>query len=198
MAAAFEAAGGFGVVTTSNAAITASLQAAGMSGERQQFSIDPPQALGAPPTTGYANDPVNTATGNFLEPECDLAFIGGNATLRFDRMYNSLNPDVGAFGRGWSSIAGSWSAGDPVLGGELVQVNSTSRSSVIFAAALATPPRTRRPAPWLRREHGRRPRRRRSRPAPSSNHHPRRFELGAQMNLPLPVAGHVRADETHR
>lgn len=105
VAAAFEAAGSDGLVTTSNAAITASLAAAGVNAERTQLTIDPPQAYGAPPTTGYANDPVNTATGNFLEPECDLGFAGGNATLRFDRLYNSLHPGVGAFGPGWSSVA---------------------------------------------------------------------------------------------
>ncbi|RRD49721.1 DUF6531 domain-containing protein [Arachnia propionica] len=59
--------------------------------------------FGAPPTTGYANDPVNTATGNFLEPEVDLGFDGGCAALVWRRMYNSLNPAVGAFGPGWSS-----------------------------------------------------------------------------------------------
>ena len=112
VASAFEAAGGDGAVTTSNAAITATLQTAGVGAERQQLSIDPPQAYGAPPTTGYANDPVNTATGNFLEPECDLAFAGGNATLRFDRMYNSLHDGVGAFGPGWSSVAESFLATD--------------------------------------------------------------------------------------
>lgn len=103
VAGAFESAGGSGVVTASNAAITQSLAAAGVNAERQDLQIDPPQALGAPPTTGYANDPVNTATGNFLEPECDLAFTGGAATLRLTRMYNSLNAGVGAFGPGWSS-----------------------------------------------------------------------------------------------
>ena len=103
VAGAFEAAGGDGVVTASNAAITQSLSAAGVNAERQDLQIDPPQALGAPPTTGYANDPVNTATGNFLEPELDLGFTGGSATLALTRMYNSLNPEVGAFGPGWSS-----------------------------------------------------------------------------------------------
>ncbi len=105
VAGAFESAGGDGVVTASNAAITQSLAAAGVNAERQDLQIDPPQAYGAPPTTGYSNDPVNTATGNFLEPECDLAFTGGSATLSFPRMYNSLNPTVGAFGPGWSSWA---------------------------------------------------------------------------------------------
>ena len=103
VAGAFEAAGGDGVVTASNAAITQTLAAAGVNAERKDLQIDPPQAYGAPPTTGYANDPVNTATGNVLEPECDLAFTGGTATLALTRMYNSLNPDVGGFGPGWSS-----------------------------------------------------------------------------------------------
>ena len=103
VASAFEAAGGTGVVTASNAAITQTLAAAGVNAERKDLQIDPPQAYGAPPTTGYANDPVNTATGNFLEPECDLAFTGGNATLMLTRMYNSLNAGTGAFGPGWSS-----------------------------------------------------------------------------------------------
>ena len=107
VAGAFERAGGGDVITASNAAITASLAAAGVSGEREQLSIDPPEAYGAMPTTGYSNDPVNTATGNFLEPERDLAFTGGNATLRFDRMYNSLDSAAGGFGPGWSSLAES-------------------------------------------------------------------------------------------
>ncbi len=77
VAAAFEAAGSDDVVTASNAAITQTLAAAGVHAERQDLQIDPPQAYGAPPTTGYANDPVNTATGNFLEPESP-----GNARLR--------------------------------------------------------------------------------------------------------------------
>ena len=103
VAQAFEAAGGDGVVTASNAAITQSLAASGVNATREDLQIDPPQAYGSPPTTGYANDPVNTATGNFLEPETDLAFTGGSATLGLTRMYNSLNPAVGAFGPGWSS-----------------------------------------------------------------------------------------------
>ncbi len=103
VAAAFEAAGSDGTVTVTNASITASLQAAGVNAQRRDLVIDPPQAFGAQPTTGYSVDPVNTATGNFLEPECDLGFVGGGSALAFTRMYNSLDPSVGAFGPGWSS-----------------------------------------------------------------------------------------------
>ena len=103
VADAFEAAGGSGVVTVANATLTAALEANGVNAQRADLEIDPPQAFGAPPTTGYANDPVNTATGNFLEPETDLAFDGGCSVLLWGRMYNSFNSAVGAFGPGWSS-----------------------------------------------------------------------------------------------
>ena len=55
------------------------------------------------PSTGYANDPVNTATGNFIEPETDLGFAGAAADLAVTRMYNSLGSGldtVGVFGPG--------------------------------------------------------------------------------------------------
>lgn len=103
VAAAFEAAGGDGVVTLPNASITASLQAAGVDATRDDLVIDPTLMIGQPPTSGYADDPVNTATGNFLEREVDLRFAGGNAALEFRRMYNSLATRVGAFGPGWAS-----------------------------------------------------------------------------------------------
>lgn len=106
IADAFAAAGGAGSVTTlPDAALATALNSAGVSLVRQDIVIAPPQAFGAPPTTGYADDPVNTATGNFLETEVDLGFSGGNASLRFARTYNSLDERVGAFGRGWSSDA---------------------------------------------------------------------------------------------
>ncbi len=112
VAGAFEAAGSSGVVTMNNASITASLQASGVNPERADLVIAPPEAYGSPPTTGYAMDPVNTATGNFLEPETDLAFGGGCSSLQFTRMYNSLHTGVGAFGPGWSS----WTEAGLILG----------------------------------------------------------------------------------
>ena len=63
---------------------TASLRAAGLLGGRQSVTFDDPVAYGMPPTTGYANDPVNTASGNFVELEDDLPFGGllARAALR--------------------------------------------------------------------------------------------------------------------
>ncbi|GAB3611628.1 hypothetical protein GCM10027414_37540 [Humibacter ginsengiterrae] len=104
VAAAFEKAGGSGsVCTLSNAAISAALAAAHVSATRQDLTISMPTVKGGLVTSGYADDPVNTATGNFIEPETDLAFDGACSALVFTRMYNSVDPTPGAFGPGWSS-----------------------------------------------------------------------------------------------
>jgi len=104
VADAFAAAGGEGAVATlSDSALMASLQAAGIDATRDDIVIDPPTNYGAPPTTGYANDPVNTATGNFLENEVDLGFPGAASALALTRTYNSFDDNVGGFGPGWSS-----------------------------------------------------------------------------------------------
>ncbi|MDR6985768.1 RHS repeat-associated protein [Paenarthrobacter nitroguajacolicus] len=108
VADAFAAAGSEGAVSTlSDAAVNEALAAAGVSGTRTGLVIDPPTAAGAMPSSGYANDPVNTATGNFIEPETDLGFAGAAADLAVTRMYNSLGSGletVGVFGPGWASV----------------------------------------------------------------------------------------------
>ena len=104
LASAFEQAGGHGsLCTVSNQALGAALVAAHVSATRQDITVDMPSVLGGVPTSGYADDPVNTATGNFTEPETDLDFDGGSSTLVFTRDYNSAADTVGAFGPGWSS-----------------------------------------------------------------------------------------------
>jgi len=105
IAQAFEDAGtNGGIGTVSDAALAASLAAAGVSATRQDLVIDPPTAWGGAPTTGFVNDPVNSATGNFLEPENDLPFPAATGLLSLTRMYNSLDDGAGVFGLGWSSI----------------------------------------------------------------------------------------------
>ncbi|MDN3905926.1 DUF6531 domain-containing protein [Arthrobacter sp. YD2] len=107
VAGAFESAGSNGGISVvSDAALASSLAAAGVDIARDGLTIDPPEAYGAVPTTGYANDPVNTATGNFIEPETDLACSGASSNLVLSRMYNSLAPQEahGVFGPGWSSV----------------------------------------------------------------------------------------------
>jgi len=104
VAGAFEAAGGQGVITMADASIAAALASAGVDVHRDDLTIGPFSAIGSPPTTGFADDPVNTATGNFLEPEIDLRFAGAASSFEFTRMYNTQDQRVGVFGLGWSSI----------------------------------------------------------------------------------------------
>ena len=108
IADAFAAAGGEGNVSqVSDASLGEALKAAGVSEKRSALHIDPPTAAGAMPSTGYADDPVNTATGNFLEPETDLGFDGVASGLSLTRMYNSLPSGLskpGVFGPGWASV----------------------------------------------------------------------------------------------
>ncbi|KUM34515.1 hypothetical protein AR689_10250 [Arthrobacter sp. EpRS71] len=50
---------------------------------------------------------MNTATGNFIEPETDLGFAGAASGLAVTRMYNSLGSGLtgdGVFGPGWASV----------------------------------------------------------------------------------------------
>ncbi|GGF50736.1 hypothetical protein GCM10011519_25870 [Marmoricola endophyticus] len=101
---AFAAAGGEGNVSSlPNSSIDQSLRAAGVNEVRSDITIAMPSAIGSPPTTGYANDPVNTATGNFVEIESDLEFSVAAGDLCWRRSYNSVHDHDGPFGRGWSS-----------------------------------------------------------------------------------------------
>jgi RHS repeat-associated protein len=106
IAASFRRAGGSGdVVSLPDAAIAASLRQAGLSDTRAALTFDSPTAYGFPPTTGFTNDPINTASGNFVTREDDLVFGGLLERLLLARTYNSRSEHVGAFGRGWSSWA---------------------------------------------------------------------------------------------
>ena len=76
-----------------------------------KLQVHPAQVVGEVPTSGFANDPVNVATGNFIEPETDLVFshTASASTLFLSRMYNSMavtcpeEVPSGVFGLGWSS-----------------------------------------------------------------------------------------------
>lgn len=104
VAGAFERAGSeSGMATISNDALFATLAAAGVGATRDDIVVDPPTTYGMQPSSGYVDDPVHAATGNFIELESDLGFAGGCATLQLTRVYNSADRGTGAFGPGWSS-----------------------------------------------------------------------------------------------
>ena len=70
---------------------------------RKSIKVDTPTIQGSEGAAGYIGDPVNAATGNFIEPETDLAFTGASAALALTRMYNAGDSKAGVFGLGWSS-----------------------------------------------------------------------------------------------
>ena len=105
----FEQAGGDGEISTvSNETLSNAIAAAGVSTERPDLEVPAPAVVGKPATSGYANDPVNVATGNFIEEETDMAFSGVVSACAVTRMYNSVtvfgqHAVSGVFGAGWSS-----------------------------------------------------------------------------------------------
>jgi RHS repeat-associated protein len=94
-----------GTGSVSDDVIEGVLRAAGLDTPRVSVTFDDPIALGEPPTSGYANDPVNCATGNFVEVEHDLPTSGLLRLLGFSRTYNSRSDRVGPCGPGWASWA---------------------------------------------------------------------------------------------
>jgi RHS repeat-associated protein len=106
IAEAFRRAGGHGeLVRLPDRAIKASLRAADLDHHRRSVTFDAPVAYGFPETTGYTDDPINTATGNFVTREDDLVCGGLVDGLGVARTYNSRSDRVGPFGRGWASWA---------------------------------------------------------------------------------------------
>jgi len=79
---------------------------------REDLKVPAASLEGRATSSGYANDPVNVATGNFIEEEIDIAFSNFASSCAVTRMYNSLAvhgngddlpPLAGVFGPGWSS-----------------------------------------------------------------------------------------------
>ena len=100
------------VVTASDTFLDLTLQSRGVgTPQLQHIDATASEIAGEVPSSGYANDPVNVATGNFIEPETDLIFTGtvSESTLSLTRMYNSLavtnasEVPSGVFGLGWFS-----------------------------------------------------------------------------------------------
>lgn len=105
IADAFAAAGGEEEISSvHDAALHEAFRNANIATTREGLSFTPIALSGFDPHTGYALDPVNTATGNFVEPEVDYSFGGASSSLRISRMYNSVSTDGGVFGTGWMSL----------------------------------------------------------------------------------------------
>jgi RHS repeat-associated protein len=58
--------------------------------------------LGLHRTTGWSEDPVNTATGNCTRSETDLEIASRGSAFGIGRFYNGLDAYEGPLGRGWT------------------------------------------------------------------------------------------------
>jgi RHS repeat-associated protein len=58
--------------------------------------------LGINTQSGYSEDPVNTATGNYVDAKVDLKLPGPGLPFVFERNYNSQDPVDGPLGFGWN------------------------------------------------------------------------------------------------
>ena len=93
-----------GNATVSNTAIDASLKAQGLDDAPDLVDVAAIELYGQPPYSGFVDDPISLANGNFLLREGDLALFGIAAPLSVVRAYNSRDPRTGAFGAGWTSL----------------------------------------------------------------------------------------------
>ena len=72
---------------------------------RPEITAEAGVLLGMPPTSGYSDDPVCMANGNFVHQETEIDVIGFGAVIAPVRTYNALAYEVeGLFGGGWSSL----------------------------------------------------------------------------------------------
>ncbi len=113
---AFKEAGEGGpVLTLLDSYIDAVLDNAGVDAGRKAIGVAWPVLTGQVVHSALVSDPVNSATGNFLEPELDISFPDGSQVGGLSRVYNSIlahmqrvgsddAPVRGVFGTGWTSV----------------------------------------------------------------------------------------------
>ena len=93
-----------GVIQVANAAIGATLKKYGLDQAPGLIKINRPEFHGLPPNSGFVDDPVCAANGNFVHPELDLAMPGLADPIAARRTYNAASTAHGRFGTGWSSL----------------------------------------------------------------------------------------------
>ena len=81
-----------GNATVTDADIRQSLKAAGIDKAPDLVEVDAIELYGQPPYSGFVDDPICLANGNFLLREGDLPVFGTAAPLSVIRAYNSRDP----------------------------------------------------------------------------------------------------------
>lgn len=95
-----------GTATIPDSVIAGSLADAGVSTPPSPYDMPELELLGSPPYSGFVDDPICLANGNFLLPELDLELPGVAGALSVVRTYNSRGRLRRAiFGPGWSTLA---------------------------------------------------------------------------------------------
>ncbi|PKK88231.1 MAG: hypothetical protein CVV64_19735 [Candidatus Wallbacteria bacterium HGW-Wallbacteria-1] len=128
-----------------------------MKGSKDPSAVLPPYAIAEgcpdnpwdemlPDTNGFfakavtISDPVNVSSGNFVLPQVDLR-LKSRYNLTLARIYNSLDPRITAFGRGWSS---PYLVNLEISADQVVFTNSDgtrllfNRSGSLFTSVVAT------------------------------------------------------------
>ncbi|QGG93639.1 DUF6531 domain-containing protein [Actinomarinicola tropica] len=95
---------GDGVVSVAAADVDAALAARGLDTAPGPIDVAAVEMFGQPPYSGFRDDPICMANGNFLLRDGDLAMYGVAASLAVVRAYNSLDRRDGVFGPGWTSL----------------------------------------------------------------------------------------------
>lgn len=93
-----------GNATVSNAVVAASLQDAGLTEPPSIVDVPAIELYGQPPYSGFVDDPICLANGNFLLRDGDLPMFGIASALSVVRTYNSRDDHDGVFGPGWTSM----------------------------------------------------------------------------------------------
>lgn len=95
---------GDGVVSVAAANVDAALAAKGLDTPPGPIEAAALENFGEAPYSGFRDDPICMANGNFLLRDGDLAMYGVAASLAVVRAYNSRDASDGVFGTGWTSI----------------------------------------------------------------------------------------------
>jgi RHS repeat-associated protein len=111
--------------------VDAHLEVLGVGEAPPLIEAGPVEFHGLPPMSGFVDDPVCAANGNFVHGDHDLAFPGFASVIDVVRFYNSRGGRrPGRFGRGWSSLLDMGVEGDRVAG--LVRVRLGDGAAVPF------------------------------------------------------------------
>src|SRR5690606_27442266 len=93
-----------GQATVSDTAISATLRTHGLDRAPSLVEVSAIELYGEPPYSGFVDDPICLANGNFLLRDGDITMPGVASVLSVVRTYNSLDRREGVFGPGWTSL----------------------------------------------------------------------------------------------